>query len=111
MSTQNAFERVLADFKKELSEEELTNFDGTTLNDLQAHIDALQREQAKRKTMQNLTRIQGFLEAMESYSKVLDVFVNVHNFVAFIWVYILSVNAHFGRWLMIKRGLSSSSFW
>jgi len=33
-----------------------------------------------------MTRLMGFLEAMETYGKTIDVFVNVSNFVAFTWV-------------------------
>lgn len=36
--------------------------------------------------MKNLTRLKEFLEAMENNSKIIEVFLNVHPFVAFIWV-------------------------
>lgn len=36
--------------------------------------------------MQHMKRLEGFLEAVQTYSKVLDVFVNVNDMVAFIWV-------------------------
>ena len=85
-NTSTTFEQLLADFKQDLTDHERSLFHATTFDDLKREIDRIQKKQAKTKTMQNMTRIRGFLEAMEVYSKVMDVFVNVHDFVAFIWV-------------------------
>ena len=35
--------------------------------------------------MMNLTRIKAFLEAMEQFEQIVNVFLNVNDFVAFIW--------------------------
>jgi hypothetical protein len=83
---ENAFERCFREFKKDLSPEQLKDFEGATLEDLQITIAAIQKRQASMRTLQNLRRIEGFLEATEANSKVIEVFLNVHNFVAFIWV-------------------------
>ena len=80
------FQRVLEEFKAELNLEEKKEYSGTTLEELQKNIAAIQAKQRKTKTMQNMNRLQRFLEAMEAYSKILDVFVNVNEFAAFIWV-------------------------
>ena len=88
MATQShssTFERVLLNFKSNLSPEEQKDFQSTSLKELKLTILAIQKKQKSSKAMKNLTRIRGFLEAMEAYSKVIDVFVNVHEFVAFIW--------------------------
>lgn len=84
----DAFEKAVVEFKRTLTPDELNEFAGTTLRDLEIRIMAIQSKQKSSRTMQNLARIKGFLEAMETYSKVLDVFVNVNDFVAFIWVFL-----------------------
>lgn len=83
---QNSFERTLNEFKKQLSFEQQRDFGATTFKDLQITIAALQKRQASTRTAQNLRRIQSFLEGMERNAEVIEVFLNVHNFVAFIWV-------------------------
>lgn len=83
---EDSFERTLKEFKKQLTLEQQHEFGATTLKDLQVTIVALQKKQISTRTAQNLRRIQGFLEGMEANAKVIEVFLNVHNFVAFIWV-------------------------
>ncbi|KAK3619537.1 hypothetical protein LTR56_023972 [Elasticomyces elasticus] len=79
------FEQILRDFRDSLTTEEDTDFAATTLDELKLIVTAIQEKQRRKHNMQNMTRLMGFLEAMENYGKTLDVFVNVHNFVAFIW--------------------------
>ena len=83
---ENSFESTLNEFKKRLTIEQQRDFGATTLKELQATIVALQKRQASTRTARNLRRIQGFLEGMEGNANVIEVFLNVHNFVAFIWV-------------------------
>ena len=80
------FGAALKDFKDNLSDEDKTSFSVTTMDDLNEAITKIQAEQASTRTLKNMTRLKAFLEAMQTYAKVLDLFVNVHNFVAFIWV-------------------------
>ena len=83
--SESTFERALRDFKTGLTLQELNDFAGTTLRDLQITIATIQRRQASTSTMQYLKRIEGFLEAMESNARITEIFLNVHNFIAFIW--------------------------
>jgi len=106
----DAFERALLEFKRTLPPDEVNKFAGTTLKDLKTSIIAIQNKQKSARTMQNLARIMGFLEAMETYSKVLDIFVNVNDFVAFIWVCTLAL-AIVHRLANVCRVLSSIYFW
>ena len=46
---------------------------------------SIQAEQRARKQMMHMGRIQSFLEAMEQFGKVIEVFLNVNNFLAFVW--------------------------
>ena len=81
------FRQVLTDFKNSLTKEQKDDFELSTLEDLQAAIDAIQKKQASEKKMRNLNRLKSFLEAMEQYGKVIEVFLNTSCFIAFIWVW------------------------
>lgn len=57
-----------------------------TLDDLNEAIRDIERDQANRKCLHNLGRIRPLLEALLSYSSVIEVFVNAKpDVLAFIW--------------------------
>lgn len=61
------------------------DFRNTTYKDLCWQIELIQQKQEARKNMMNLARIRSFLEAMEQFGKVIEVFLNLADMVAFIW--------------------------
>ena len=79
------FERELRSFKAHLTPVEQGSFAGTTLEDVRLTVASIQKTQITERTNKNVARLRKFLEAVESYSKVLDVFVNINDFVAFVW--------------------------
>ena len=79
------FRRVLDSFKKDLSRQEKQNFSFTDIKGLNLAIDDLQKKQHSQRRLQNLSRLKPFLEAMEQYGKVAEVFCNSSEFVAFVW--------------------------
>ena len=79
------FERELRSFKAHLTPVEQGSFTGTTLEDVRLTVASIQKTQITERTNKNIARLRKFLEAVESYSKVLDVFVNINDFVAFVW--------------------------
>ena len=79
------FERALRSFKAHLTPVEQGSFAGTTLEDVRLTVASIQKTQITERTNKNVARLRKFLEAIESYSKVLDVFVNINDFVAFVW--------------------------
>lgn len=81
----DGFRLILSNFKKRLTPKEEDDFQFATLDDVRLEMARIQREQATRKEMMNMPRIQSFLEAMEQFSKVIEVFLNTSEFVAFIW--------------------------
>jgi hypothetical protein len=87
-SQQTEFGRILTDFKSSLAEEHKNDFEFSSLEDLQTAIDDIQKKQASDKKMRNLTRLRPYLEAMAQYGKVIEVFLNASNFVAFVWVHL-----------------------
>jgi len=84
-STNETFQAVLSDFKKRLTSKELQDFEFTTLQDVRETANRIQNEQEQSKTMMNMARLESFLEAMEQFEKVINVFVNASSFVAFVW--------------------------
>jgi hypothetical protein len=80
-----AFEEGLVNFKKRLSKKELEDFEGTKLEDLKITINRIQEGQENVKQNMDMTRVGSFLEAMEQFGKILDVFLNASPFVAFVW--------------------------
>jgi hypothetical protein len=82
----NEFSRVLTSFTQSLTEEQQDDFRFSTLEDLQTVINTIQKKQGSERKMQNLTRLKSFLEAMEQYGYVIEVFLNTSEFISFIWV-------------------------
>ena len=82
---ETVFERELKSFKAHLTQSEQNNFAGTTIKDLHLTIAGIQKTQLSDRTNKNVKRLRTFLEAVESLTKVLDIFVNVNDFVAFVW--------------------------
>ena len=80
------FQRALARFKDHLSPTEHEHFRFTSLKDVQETIARIQATQESERKMRNLARIKALLEAMEQYGKVIEVFLNVSDILAFIWV-------------------------
>ena len=84
-SIETGFRIALAKFSSGLSPKEVEDFHFTTLEDVQKVVVTIQHQQARRKEMMNLTRIQSFLEAMKSFGEVIEVFLNLSEFIPFIW--------------------------
>ncbi|KAH8594339.1 hypothetical protein B0O99DRAFT_574078 [Bisporella sp. PMI_857] len=85
MSSAGNFQQVLANFTKRLSKDELSDFKFSSLQDVLATVEIIQAEQGQKKKMMNLTRIQRFLEAMNNYGKVIEVFLNASDILCFVW--------------------------
>lgn len=79
------FDRVLKEFKTDLAQHEIDDFNFTTAADLKTAISKLQEKQASEKRMQNLRRLNSFVEAMDQYDKVVSVFLNATDYLGFIW--------------------------
>ncbi|KAF2686439.1 ankyrin [Lentithecium fluviatile CBS 122367] len=79
------FNRVLTEFQQELSMDEVDDFNFITADDLKKAVHQLQEEQKSKKRMQNLRRISAFLEAMDQFDKVIQVFLNTTNYLGFVW--------------------------
>ena len=83
-----SFHLALEDFKKRsrLGPEELQAFETTRLHELRSAIATIQREQESKRRLRYMRRLEPFLQTMEQYGKVVEVFVNTSDIVAFLWV-------------------------
>lgn len=83
----SVFSSVLSAFRRRLTPQDVNDFQSTTLEDLKEEITRIQRTQAQRRGFRNLNKIRPFLNGIEQYSKVIEVFVNAKpDIMAFIWV-------------------------
>jgi hypothetical protein len=79
------FQKVLANFRLRLTKAELEKFKICTLKDVQQTIVDIQARQEDRREMRNLPQILGFLEAMTQFGKVVEIFLNTSEILAFVW--------------------------
>lgn len=84
-SIKESFESVLEDFKKDLTPKEVEKFQFATLEEFEEAALKIQKDQENTKSMKNMGRIKSFLEAMDQFGKVIDVFLNASPFVCFVW--------------------------
>lgn len=82
-----SFHLVLEKFKNSLSSEERTQFSATSVQDLYLEIEKIQQRQKSERRLQGMTRLQSFLEGMKEYDKVISVFLNSDQILAFVWVF------------------------
>ncbi len=86
----SAFRRSLERFRQEHIKgptSELLQF--TDLPDLKSAIKKIQDEQAIKNQTRNLGRLRNFLDGMEQYEKIIEVFLNSSEYLAFVWVSVL----------------------
>jgi hypothetical protein len=99
------FEIALSEFKLDLKKSGINQgkkavpLNSVTLDDLKKEIDDLQTRQHSRRTLRNMPKLRGFLEATEQFGKVIEVFCQAHEVVAFVWVILtFSLLHHIKRW-------------
>ena len=81
------FANVLTSFKTHLSQEDMDRFKVATFNDLKSVVKDIQTEQACRKSFRNMAKIRPYLDGLQQYAAVIEVFVNSKpDILAFIWV-------------------------
>ncbi|OCK83584.1 hypothetical protein K432DRAFT_390262 [Lepidopterella palustris CBS 459.81] len=80
-----ALEKALNEFRSGLSQDDQDEFNNTTLEDHQRSILEVQEKHASARKAKNMTRLKAFLEAMEQYGKIVEVFLNASNVLAFVW--------------------------
>lgn len=79
------FQIALNDFTRRLTDQEVQKFKCATIKDVEITLAQIQDRQESKRELRNLTRIGGFLCAVDQLSKILELFTNSSNMVAFIW--------------------------
>ncbi|KAF5975669.1 hypothetical protein FBULB1_7245 [Fusarium bulbicola] len=82
---QTNFERSLDLFRRELSDDQIKQISGDNQKTVTDTIQEIQDKLGRRNDLCRLTRVQGFLHAMEQIEELVTVFLNTNDFVAFIW--------------------------
>ncbi|KAK8130901.1 hypothetical protein PG984_007339 [Apiospora sp. TS-2023a] len=82
------FDRAITEFKRDsgLSREQLDQFQFSSFDDLLPTMDGIQRKQAQDKRLRYMRRLDPFLKSMKEYEKVIEVFLNASEVLAFVWV-------------------------
>lgn len=80
------FRRVHDTFKANLTAGELDYFRGSGLEHVQIALQRIQKEQEGKRQLLYLNRIDPYLKTMIEYGKVVEVFLNVSEILAFVWV-------------------------
>lgn len=80
------FERTLEKFKNDLKPGDADIFRCTTLKDVLADIEQLQKRQNSQRRLQAIAQLKPTLEALNQLGKVVKVFANSSEYVAFVWV-------------------------
>ena len=86
-----AFDTARKDFLRDVPPEDVEVISkSTSIDDVYNATDEIQTKQAQSRTLQNLSKIQPYLECLTQYSGVLDTIVQVKpDILAIIWVFIL----------------------
>ena len=85
-SGNTVFELTLEEFKKVVKPDHVALFQTTTLETLLVQIDDLQETQNKKRRLLATARLKPTLEALRQLGKVVEVFANSSEYVAFVWV-------------------------
>jgi hypothetical protein len=88
---QDVSEESKSKFLIGLTKVEQEDFKFTTLQGVNDAIRVIQDEHGSQRKMRNMTRIRAFIEAMEQYGAVIEVFLNASEFIAFIWLCISQI--------------------
>lgn len=80
------FQLVLQKFKASLSDKEKRQFGTTTLHDLNVAIETIQQKQKSERKLRAMSKLGRFLEGMKEYDKLVTVFLNTSELLAFVWV-------------------------
>lgn len=103
-------QRALDDLSRTLKPEDARFFRETALGDLWKEMRAIEHEQGQRLDMRFMRRLEPFLETMESYSKVIEVFCQGFSPMAFVWVR-RQCRSSAEMLLTCVRGPSSLCYW
>lgn len=82
------FKRVVKQFESSaaLTPEEVKCFRVSTLDDIKAAVISIEKKLAGKRTLVFLRRIEPFISTIIEFGKIVEVFLNVSDILAFVWV-------------------------
>lgn len=80
------FEEAMKAFTTGLSPEEARDFKYANVQDLEAAIVKIREKQRSDRKLRFLKRLDPIIKTLRQYGQVIEIFVNVSNVVAFVWV-------------------------
>ncbi|KAH7330241.1 hypothetical protein BKA65DRAFT_55430 [Rhexocercosporidium sp. MPI-PUGE-AT-0058] len=80
-----AFEKAVERFRGGLTKRQQEQFFGCKKQDVERIIQDIQSRHGAQKRLKSMRRVSKFIEAMSQLGQVIEVFLNVHNSVAFVW--------------------------
>lgn len=81
-----AFENAVNRFRESLTKSQREQFAHCKKQDVERTILDIQARHGSQKRLKNMRRISKFIEGMSQLGQVMEVFLNVNNSVAFVWV-------------------------
>ena len=80
------FDQAVARFKKGLTKAQADAFANCSIQDVKNQIRDIQNRHGSQRRLKNMARLSKFIEGMSQLGKVVEVFLNLDNSVALIWV-------------------------
>ncbi|WKT50544.1 Zinc finger C2H2-type [Fusarium oxysporum f. sp. vasinfectum] len=80
-----SLERSLGQFRRELTHDQNAEISGANRKAIEHVIQEIQAKLGRKQELCRLTRIEKFLDAMEQIEKLVTIFLNASDFVAFVW--------------------------
>jgi len=80
------FERVAKAFRANLRSDELQCFKLSELGDLRTILASIEEQQDKKRGLAYMKRVEPFINTMLEFGKIVEVFLNVTDVLAFVWV-------------------------
>ena len=78
--------RAIAKFREGLTDNQKQLFTASSLDKVNDEIQSIQARYGSKKKLRSLSRISKFLEAMTQIEQLAQIFLNVSEVVAFVWV-------------------------
>lgn len=82
----DAFQQALKRFKSAIHPSLVGEFSVCTLQDVRDVCRNIQTAHGREGKLRYMRRLEGFIEAMEQFGKVIEVFLNANEIVCFLWV-------------------------
>ena len=79
-------ERALDQLKSSLTAEDVRTFSNTSLEDLWREARKIEKEQAARRDLRFMRRVERLVRSLESYAGVIEVLCQGYSPMAFVWV-------------------------